>query len=321
MIKIAFGIFFFYSFIIADDGYLGSVGGNIFPNNEAKSIQMVNEVVKVSLVRPSNENNHLLGLGNYSIHAHCTFWFYNHGEEEYAVVGFPNFSKDRIVPTDSLSNFKCFVNNEPIIADRKELIDKEAFEDGGKVKYDWRGSEDWFSWETTFPSKDTVVIKNEYDGSLGGYSDGSHQMSYILGTGRTWHGLISRGRITFDFSNFATRKYILGINSKVKYTVYDDSVVFTFNNYKPEEHEELWVTFKKPTLYSLKESKASVQDIQNYINEIYAHHGYKFKDQKIQAYFNKKTWYKPDSSFSPNSVFEEKGTIQELVDYIKNKRN
>ena len=46
----------------------------------------------------------------------------------------------------------------------------------------------------------------------------------------------------------------------------------------------------------------SSQQAQEAINEIYARNGYIFTTESIQSYFESKSWYSPDSSFSPSDL-------------------
>ncbi len=49
-------------------------------------------------------------------------------------------------------------------------------------------------------------------------------------------------------------------------------------------------------------SKLTSEEVQLAINEIYARNGYIFKTESIQSYFESKSWYSPDSSFSTSDL-------------------
>lgn len=77
--------------------------------------------------------------------------------------------------------------------------------------------------------------------------------------------------------------------------------LFSFN--KEQEH---------PNIYSDSEK----EDLRYARNYYYAKYGYTFKDKKLQAFFERYTWYKKNPSFSESVItWNEKSTIERIQYY------
>ena len=64
----------------------------------------------------------------------------------------------------------------------------------------------------------------------------------------------------------------------------------------------------------------SQDDVALIRNEIYARHGYMFKEKKYADYFANKSWYTPDPNFSVSSFSKlEKSNLDTIVQYEKDK--
>jgi hypothetical protein len=90
----------------ADDGYVSSKGGNVFPDfGSPKNIKMLKEYVHISLLRDS-------------CNAYCKFWFCRYKgvdnvPAQYITIGFPNYVEYPSEAPPPLRNFKCKVNGVP----------------------------------------------------------------------------------------------------------------------------------------------------------------------------------------------------------------
>ena len=164
--------------------------------------------------------------------------------------------------------------------------------------------------------------------------------SYVIGTASTWYGPIGNGRITFDFSNLCTQYLLIDpaksfTKNKIAVRRYDDSLVYSFSNHTPYANEHLSPSFYLYWLHpfwlihSVKDNHAGIEDLMSsqetiidsfpytnlqfriMRNEIYAHHGYIFKDNALQTYFSDRKWYKASTAFTIDSLNHfEKGLVK-----------
>ena len=161
--------------------------------------------------------------------------------------------------------------------------------------------------------KDTIFIENEYDGKWSGTLC-ERAFVYSIGTGSSWAGPIMDGRIVFDHSNLATSNFVIKkiIWGKLKPEYFSDSTVYTFSNYLPSSKEDVDVWFHSywdfkdepkyfrcPGFYGQVESSEQARMMRN---EIFARHGYVFKDKYLSEFFGQQKWYKPNNGFDPKML-------------------
>lgn len=300
----------------ANDAFLGSRGGNVFPIIHNESIRMEKEVIHV-----------LMGKDSCSVT--CKFWFKNTGtKHENVFMGFPDYINLIAQNTNPLRGFTCSVNG---VQTRWYKQTQITTFDSLAVNY-----ENWFCWDVQFEPGETILVENTYHGDLGGSVDGTVSFSYLIGTAQTWSSTIANGKVVFDYSQIASKVFIdttfysdatlpLGLNR----TIYNDSTVFSYNNYLPKWNETLHVRLVdywsvpygefvdevnkyqyNPTCFKTKD-QSTLRLIRN---EVFARHGYVFKDAELMDYFQHQSWYKPNAGFDPNSLskFERM-----FVNYIK----
>lgn len=304
------------SVVFANDTYLGSVGGNTF-NEDAIDNKFVN-YVQSNNIQMVKERIHI-DVYQDSFTAFCKFWFYNKGEKQYVFFGFPNISNSEFISTGRLNNFKTAINNKNISVDTATQVTKYG-EDGQIVEE----SVSWYRWAYEMPVNDTLIIENTYSGEVGFSSIGA-VVTYIIGTGSTWDGPIKDGIIVFDFNKTLSSNFIFKdtgtLYTKIKPIVYDDSIVFQFKNYKPGKNEYLKVDYLnywnhfQPFAPSLifKDNKSHGDAIKLMRNEIFARHGYVFKDANLNKYFSSKIWYKPNKNFKTSMLNKHE---QAMVNYL-----
>jgi hypothetical protein len=198
--------------------------------------------------------------------------------------------------------------------------------------------EKWYTWNVSFEPGATVLVENTYYGDWGGRVDLTYNFEYLIGTAQTWLGTIGNGRVVFDYTNLASSLFLgttyysdntlpEGLTRKI----FPDSTVFSYENYLPDWEEVLSVRFLWISNSGLYEGNwdfeanpyLSRQDfdfnfpkakLRLMRNEIFARHGYIFKDQDLQAYFAGKSWYRKDETFD----FNELGRMEQyLVQYLK----
>lgn len=61
-----------------------------------------------------------------------------------------------------------------------------------------------------------------------------------------------------------------------------------------------------------------METIQLVKNEIYARHGYVFRDEELQEYFSSKDWYEPNPEFAPSLLNDiEKENLKIILQYME----
>ena len=316
MKQLLFAFLFLPLFCYSNDASLGSRGGNVFPLFRRYDIRMEREVIKIKMKRDS-------------CYVSCRFWFKNGSRNTCELlVGFPDNMEDPSEVTRPLKRFTCKVAGKGTKVDHfKSITSVDA-----DTSIRWYDS--WFCWSVPFKELETVLIENSYTGEWSKSLGGTFFFDYLIGTAKTWKGSIGSGKVVFDFSDLASKLFIdtsyysdivlpKGMNRKI----YNDSIVFSYNDYFPEWDESLRVSLwsfweppfgkvdsnNNPFRYmNLKRSKIDLRIMRN---EIYARHGYVFKDNELRNYFEKQSWYRRDDEFS----IEKLNTYEMLfANYLKN---
>jgi hypothetical protein len=324
--------------IYANDGYMSSHGGNIFPDYESvKDIRMTKERIHISLQRDS-------------VDVYCRFWFIcnvDHESGRLVRVGFPNFTSYPAGDSPPLKNFKTKVNGKEVPVISVKSVTTFTDVATGKLVDAEETIESWFVWDVEFKQNDTTFIENWYTGKWGGgYAQKSFE--YIIGTGQTWDGEIGDGRITFDHSNLASSAFVAGWGDSaalypIQIVPYQDSTVYSFRNYRPPKHFTLFLgivsfwddpfggmepqsfdsIYQGPLglKYFLMEKKKAGANLRLMRNEIYARHGYVFKDKKLTEYFTRFSWYRPKGNFDFKMLNKyEKTTVNTILEIEKTEK-
>lgn len=292
--------------LCADDGFLGSQGGNVYLS-KSSSISMVKELVRIKMTREK-------------CYVNCTFWFVNLGNDTTVTVGFPNYSYNAGSESRPLSAFKCQVNGHSVkVWEKKEIWDADSIYESG------RG---WFSWQCQFKHNDTTMIENAYTGIWGGSVIGTKDFDYVLGTGESWYGPIGQGTIIFDHSDVASSLFLSFVydTTQIHLTQHEDSAIFEFRNLAPTIRElirmSLYCFWSDPykdagytPLFSdtgcvpnwecasiFGNTRMSTDAGRAMIYEIYAREGCIFNDESLRKRFSVEKWYKPDSSFTAEKL-------------------
>jgi hypothetical protein len=317
MIKCLTIVFVAVSLLFADDCGVGTDGGSVFIER-VKDIRMEKEEIYITL----NKDN---------ANVNCIFWFYCNGKGVRRSVGFPDYWAEAPESSQPLHNFKTKINGNEIKV-KKKLITITEIEGRDSSIHEYKQV---YFWKMDFKSNDTTKIENNYTAEYGScvYSR-FQELAYIIGTGSTWEGTIGEGKITFDFSNFISTKWLAPIqvpDSEIKLETNENEVLFTFKNYKPKnEDEELSVKVFTP--WNKIYGTSSDQEFSKFINqiskaelrimrnEVFARHGYVFKDTDLGSYFKKTVWYKPNPNFNLNRISkEEQNTVSEIQE-IENRK-
>lgn len=308
----------------ADDAFLGTRSGNVFPIIRNETIRMVKEEIRIVMDYDSCK-------------VFCKFWFQNLGsKEENVFMGFPDYFEDVAGNSRALRNFTCNVNS--IKTDFDKMTQTTQYEsDTLKQAVEYNK---WYCWTTHFEPKETILVENTYVGDWGGSIDGTCGFEYLIGTAQTWCNTIGSGEVTFDYSKIASDLFVdttyysySTLRPGMKRTIHKDSTVYSFNDYLPKWNETLslnlicyWkspygevdknlVEYPFKDRYEWRDKNLSKQTLRLMRNEIYARHGYIFKDIELQNYFSKQSWYKPDKSFEVQRISKfESAFIKYLKD-------
>lgn len=305
--------------LFADDTEFGNYGYNLFSMTKSK-VQMSKEIVYIQM----SENG---------VKVRCKFWFYNHGKTQTLKVGFPDFNyffddDDNYTP---VKNFKSIVNGKPIKLEYKSVkwIDSTHRDHNSYSKWDTTMNR-WYVKTVKFPSNDTVIVENYYEGELGNTVDHAFAtcafVNYYLGSGSSWNGNIEHGIIIFDFTDFLSSDFIINPQNLVsipgiKTTISENLAMFDFNNYTPPKYQLLKLNFYSgfiPDTYiqglydnidfseeSSRNKHTFLEELQNNLfpkkldrmsKEILARAGYLFPYDADNQYFKRKSWYKPNSN-------------------------
>jgi len=294
--------------IKANDAFLGSRGGNVFPIIRNENIQMVKEEIRINLEKDS-------------CIVHCKFWFQNHGNKrELALMGFPDYFSDVAQNSIPLRGFTCTVNGQTTkIEKRTQTTEIENIPD-------LKSYEKWYCWNAQINAGETILVENSYVGDWGGSVDGTCRFAYLIGTAQTWSSNIASGKVIFDYSRIASSAFVdtcfysdKTLPKGLKRSIYADSIVFSYQEYLPKWDETLRVSiysfWKCPagtihvgtkelpsTFQSRFINQLDKEKLRLMRNEVFARNGYLFKDPELQKYFAGKAWYKPNSDFKSENL-------------------
>lgn len=308
-----------FNICYSDDASIGTEGGNVYPIFNT-NVQMIKERIKIKITKND-------------INTTCKFWFVNKGPEDNIGMGFPALEESPSSGNKLVRNFKCYHNGKEI---KTSLANSVTTWDNDSR---YKEIKKWYSWYIEMGEGDTCLIVNKYKGDFGVTNWGWESVHYTISTGATWDGPILDGRICFDHSQLASTRFIPDKTfkhidkSKIKIEFSEDSTVFSFKNYKPQRYDsfklyfiafwesfycnmpdkKIWEYIKTQCINGIELSK---EDWRLMRNEVFAHHGYVFKDESLNKYFESRPWYKKNPSFHIESLncYEKS-----LVDLIKNK--
>ena len=225
--------------VYANDGYLGRFGETVYPMGST-DVTMVSEDI------------HIVSDGNVTADISCEFVFYNSGEDQTVLMGFPashEFKDDGLGSAENLRlhNFTAYRNGEEINVSEVE---------GSSLGSEYDTFESWFVFEVPFKAGETLTMTHTYDIGLSVSGD-TRMIGYILKTGATWAGPIGHARVTIDMSLFnaygifgiyndfdskdRTERYFTPI-SDLKYE--NGNIVFEKSDFEPTQNIEVWMTFK-----------------------------------------------------------------------------
>ena len=280
---------------------------------------------------------------NDSIDVDCYFHLKNYGPIQEVQIGFPD---NRVIWGDDIRTIT--------------VRDLTTSEQPQVTKKDATGYEKVFLWKTKFNSGELKIINVKYSFEVSWSSAEPYsKFGYILKTGALWRGVIKKADFYIKFKQEIPHPCILASPHNYLYT--KDRLEWHFNNIEPDfnleikifprDNEKIYEFMYFPYQADLDDDYLwdevfyvsdefapgePEKNNPNYVewvkyqliilpeirNEIYARHGYIFQEQKCKELFNKKSWYKPNSSFSYEMFnLVEKRNINYIIELEKKLRN
>jgi hypothetical protein len=291
-----------YQAIKANDANLSSEGGNIFPLRHS-TVQMASENVVIDIFKDT-------------INAICKFKFFNHSDTgQQLLMGFPaSACVDTGEEIDALyiRNFSTKITGNIVPVEYKEST--QGFDSSFLLRERFcRATPGWYFWKSYIHPNDTLIVINTYSGDLEPISYGSVTVAYTIGTGATWYKNITTGKITFRLDKVCTTRFLISHSENAK--IYEDSIVYVFENLKPAWEQSFFVKLVSFWKYPhneigieygiadyIKNLNKTKKELRLMRDEIFARHGYIFKDEDLRKYFKSKSWYCPNLYFSMDSL-------------------
>jgi len=202
-------------------------GGNVFsPKNTHASV--IEENVKIKLYRDT-------------CRVTCKFWIKSEQEDETLNIAFPNSLSDYSFGFPQTSGVECF----SVYVDGKLTKHKKTKD--STLSFGKFHDNSWFVFTLNIKKNKVHTIECTYRDTWYGLYE------YLIGTGVTWNGPIGKGRIVFDFSSVCSKLFIKepttynqfhdpAFPEKIIGKIVNDSVVYSFQNYRPDSSEivSLW---------------------------------------------------------------------------------
>jgi hypothetical protein len=274
-----------------------------------------------------------------------TFNFYNEGDDETILVGFPVQTLTYDIPEERfwarIENFKSYINGEPVTDHSIKYEEKKEF---------YLNTTTWHIKEVTFPANTHTLSRVTY---MAPYNLGGSQRSagYIYGTGRNWKGPIGKMAVVIKHGDdLIINDITFGIKRPFDKLIFEASGVhrFIFENIEPDDYERIEVMVRQDSLFdeyngqfdhfwvgwvwnkdllyrdNMEKKLLTRNQIKLFINFFYAMHGYNFENPLLKAYFERITpqWRDNDYwKYEVNPKFSEdsfNGYERKNIDYLRN---
>lgn len=313
-----------------------NTGGNDYIIGEAKDIIIESEILQIDL------------FDDY-YHVSVDYVFRNEGAEAVLEVGFPEIeyykTTDDVTPVIlddpkrlKLSNFKTSVNG---VNQKVEIEDADIYiKPKVHSKESWENIRHFYKKTVTFPAKQKTNIHVEYDTSYGS-SYWFHIADYLLGSAICWGGIenlkviavlnSTNSFLAFPSNNFS---YCMKENTPVDIHVETENelrkLILSYKDLNLELGTKLkfatdrtssgifglpWdYTFNVCVYPRAMFEMLTKEQLRLSRNMVFAFHGYKFKDKKLEERFKEFWFYKDDAkSFSESSFNDKERANLELI--------
>ncbi|MHB8158663.1 MAG: YARHG domain-containing protein [Desulfocucumaceae bacterium] len=302
-----------YTICLGDDfSYGGGNSTTIFPlqNN---NIQMVSEKIEIE-IDTINKNR-----DNWNVE--IWFKFKNHGPKTLIDMAFPdpayvgNYMQDG--PYDGKLDKSLFLTDFKAYDPYKETFSPIVKE--STVNPNLPNIPKYprvYTWSVSFDSGGTRDIVNTYKLRANSYSNGDKALSYVLKTGALWKDDIEDFSLWIMFHRIVLvsiscddaclLEAIKGVDDVLEsgcsvgrnsLSIRSDAIYIDLKYYKPQK--DIWITYVEDEpgrwrnpgwfLFTDKElADKSLDELKYMRNEIYAQHGFVFKDKSLNDLFEKK---------------------------------
>ncbi len=242
-----------------------TAGGNVKPMN-SESIKMVKEKIDITM------------LGNH-FEVRVDYVFYNSGEKQTAIMGFPNSRGTYGSPENlqynieelkyGIKDFKAFDGERELKIERK----------GSAITKSTKAFPVWETFTVDFEAGETKMITNIYSQEYFSENGRSVGAEYILTTGATWKGSIDSISVNIysnssdsDFNNrtvyiledggedhqyYDKDEYRLYISPR-EYIIEDNVIKMMFTDVEPDFN--VYISLPPPSLFRLSASSELHED-------------------------------------------------------------
>jgi len=327
---ICIGILFLLSTSVFSNDSSVVLGSSVkIIDNENPNITMLEEEIIITLYKRYYEVD-------------VTFDFYNDGNDETLLLGFPVWTATYDTPEErewaKIKDFQSYINGELIT--EYDIITEES-------KSHYLETTTWFIREVTFTENNHTYSRVTYKAPYNsfGYKSGA---GYIYGTGRSWKDSIGKMTVIIKHGdNELIEDVSFGWRRTFDELIWDANGTYRYilNNIEPDERENITIYMRRYNLFGKydgqfgenwdgywiwdrslieKTNKTSLytrNQIKLFISFFYAMHGYIFENQLLKTYFqnmplswaNERKKYEEDPNFSEKlfNMIESKN-----IDYL-----
>lgn len=234
-------------------------GGLVDPNSIDTKVRMVREVVDLNYDSPKKEyfDNGEEMWKKMDCHVIAVFEMKNLSDEKESLkVFFPaNYSFLDNNQAESISSSENKITNFKV---NGVLLGEDRFIEDMKVDIGEDTQEiSAFQWEEDFPPNKIKKIKVEYDTksiNQRSYSN-TFRLPYVLGSGHDWFDSIKSGTVRFNFPyDLTPYSVITRKQNNLDMFVFDNTVLFEFEDYEPERDKVIKFGVYDPALTQEVES-------------------------------------------------------------------
>ncbi len=321
-------LFLAYACFANDTLVQKNTGGNDYIIGETKDIIIESEILQIDL------------LDDY-YHVSVDYVFRNEGAEAVLEVGFPEIeyykTTDDVTPVIlddpkrlKLSNFKTSVNG---VNQKVEIEDADIYiKPKVHSKESWENIRHFYKKTVTFPAKQKTNIHVEYDNFYLNTHE-SRAVEYLLGSAVCWGKIENLKVIATLNSEQIFFNSDLGIINNKPFDIHVETenelrkLILSYKDLNLELDSKLYFLIADGIFGCVWDYYFDYKVYPRYMfelltkeqlrlsrNLIYAFHGYKFKDKKLEDRFKKLGFYKDNNKpFSESSFNEKERANLELI--------
>lgn len=318
----------------ANDTAFGGSGVAPMPIGQA-DVEMVSEHIIIKGADIGNER----GEGRWDVS--CDYTFKNAGDKAVKItMGFPFPVNDGESPVSIPSGKKAGTGG-PLVYDFKVSVDGQPVKvRKAKIASNPEAGQYYdraYLWDMAFKPGETVKIHHDYATGVTWDVMGYSRASYVLKTGANWKGgkigrahleVIPNERVKLcsDIEKQADYLKAKPAGMKVVGSGVNRKFVWELTNFKPTE--DLDICLQTAKNYAMRQvlfpvvmygdvdvqlAKLSPQELRVLRNTVFARHGRRFRDGKLQTHFEKQWWYEPNPNYTDAMLTDEDKRIVKQI--------